>query len=353
MRRAYGTRFGLYLVSLGDRDWWASSDGSGSRPRQRLCLRDSTPPLRQATWQLLLDGAQMRLRWMLRVVLLGMAATGSANDALTGCDTGLFQLRAGFEGAGLARCAVIEQDAVQLEVLPEDGGRINPSPWYGFHVRALTAHAGNLQVHLRYGEHKHRYHPKVSVDGRAWQRLADADVELRDGGAALRLRPSQQGVYVSAQENLNGEYYRAWRASIAKRTGAQWREVGRSVGGRPIWALHTNAGAANYILLLGRQHPPEVSGAMAFMRFAEAAAGNRTRGLSKRENASGRRKGSSGCGAVPFLPHARLRNGAAVEPRRCSRRALAAQPEANRPQPRLGAVRAAGDSCRARRGGRP
>ena len=29
--------------------------------------------------------------------------TGSANDALTGCDTGLFQLRAGFEGAGLAR----------------------------------------------------------------------------------------------------------------------------------------------------------------------------------------------------------------------------------------------------------
>ena len=211
----------------------------------------------------------MRLRWMLRVVLLGMAATGSANDALTGCDTGLFQLRAGFEGAGLARCAVIEQDAVQLEVLPEDGGRINPSPWYGFHVRALTAHAGNLQVHLRYGEHKHRYHPKVSVDGRAWQRLADADVELRDGGAVLRLRPSQQGIYVSAQENLNGEYYRAWRASIAKRAGAQWREVGRTVGDRPIWALHTNAGAANYILLLGRQHPPEVSGAMAFMRFAE------------------------------------------------------------------------------------
>ena len=278
----------------------------------------------------------MRLRWMLRVVLLGMAATGSANDALTGCDTGLFQLQAGFEGAGLARCAVIEQDVVQLEVLPEDGGRINPSPWYGFHVRALTAHAGNLQVHLRYREHKHRYHPKVSVDGRAWQRLADADVELRDGGAVLRLRPSQQGVYVSAQENLNGEYYRAWRASIAKRAGSAMAR------GRPLGRRQADLGAA-YECRRGQLHlaaraPAPAGGEWChgFHALRRAAAGNRTRGLSKRENALGRRKGSSGCGAVPFLPHSRLCSGAAVEPRRCSGRALAAQPEANRPQPRLG-----------------
>ena len=211
----------------------------------------------------------MRLIWTLRAALLGVAAAGSADDAAIRCETSLFQVRAGFDGAGLARCLVIEQDTVELEVRPEDGGRINPSPWYGFHVRALAAGAGDLQVRLRYGDHAHRYYPKTSVDGRVWQRLADADVELRDGVAVLLLRPSQQGVYVSAQENLNIEQYRAWRASSAAWAGVQWRDVGHSVGGRPIWALHTNPGAANYILLLGRQHPPEVSGAVAFMRFAE------------------------------------------------------------------------------------
>ena len=85
----------------------------------------------------------------------------------------------------------------------------------------------------------------------------------------LKLRPTQRGMYVSAQENVNGEHYRAWRQQVAVRIDVRWREIGRSKGGRPIWALHANPGAANYLLLLGRQHPPEVSGALAFMRFSE------------------------------------------------------------------------------------
>ena len=198
------------------------------------------------------------------------AATGAAHgDALAGCDTGTFKLRADFPGAGKATCTVVDHRTVDLKVEPEDDGRINPSPWYGFHVRALAPNAGALRVRLSYGSHKHRYAPKVSIDGEVWQRVPAADFRVRAGAAAMRLRPDQRGIYVSAQENVNGERYRPWRAAVAAQVAAQWREVGRSIGDRPIWALHVNPAAANYVLLLGRQHPPEVSGALAFMRFAE------------------------------------------------------------------------------------
>ena len=205
---------------------------------------------------------------MRRGLALLLLATGAA-QAGAECDTGVFRLRADYPGAGLGVCTVLDRRTVEWEARPEDGGRINPSPWYGFHVSAVSENAGELAVQLRYAKHEHRYAPKLSADGVAWRRMADADVAETSDGVTLRLRPGRQGVYVSAQENLNDDHYARWRAQAAARTGARWRNVGSSLDGRPIWALHVNSSARNYVLLLGRQHPPEVSGALAFLRFAE------------------------------------------------------------------------------------
>ena len=209
------------------------------------------------------------LRLIARILaLVGLPALAANAGGYAECETGLFKIRSDFAGAGMAACTVVDQRAVDLEIRPEDDGRINPSPWYGFHVRALSAGAGTLRVRLLYSNHEHRYAPKVSVDGDVWRRLPVAAVDVREGAATLRLLPDEHGFYVSAQENINEQVYAVWRAAVAAQAGTTWREIGSSVAGRPILALHTNPDARNYLLLLGRQHPPEVPGALAFMQFA-------------------------------------------------------------------------------------
>ena len=203
---------------------------------------------------------------MAALSLAAVAALGGETDA---CDTGAFAFRADYPGARMNGCQVLGANSIAVDIAPEDGGRINPSPWYGFHVRALSANAGEVRVQLRYGAHQHRYPPKISADGRTWQRLPEANVEAGGAGATFRLQPDAQGFYVSAQENWNVAFYDRWRKRIAEGASASWFEIGRSLQGRPIWALHVRPEAPAYLLLLGRQHPPEVSGAHAFLRFAE------------------------------------------------------------------------------------
>ena len=203
-------------------------------------------------------------------LLAAIACAFTAATAAAECDTGAFLLHADFPGARMSGCEVVRPGEVAVDVLPEDGGRINPSPWYAFHVRAGEAGAGELLVRLRYGEHEHRYIPKVSRDGETWQRLSSAQIELQDGDAVLRLRPGTNGITVAAQEILDGAFYAAWREKVAAAAdGAAWQEIGRSIAGRPIHALIVEPGAASYMLLLGRQHPPEVSGALSLLRFVE------------------------------------------------------------------------------------
>ena len=203
-------------------------------------------------------------------LLAAIACVIAAATVGAECDTGLFLLRADFPGARMSGCEVLRPSEVRIDVRPEDGGRINPSPWYAFHVRASEAGAGELLVRLRYGDHEHRYAPKVRRRGEAWQRLAEQQVEIEDGGALLRLLPGTAGMTVAAQEILDGAFYAAWRRQVAAAAGgAAWQEIGRSVAGRPIHALIVEPGAANYLLLIGRQHPPEVPGALALTRLVE------------------------------------------------------------------------------------
>ena len=221
----------------------------------------------------------MRLGRSLLLGLLLCAPSAAAQGEVETCATGSFALRADYSGARLSACEVVAADEVRVHIRAEDRGKINPSPWYGFHVRALVDTApgasssnrrlGTLTVRLHYGEHEHRYHPKISVDGESWRRLPEDAVRVTDGDAVLRLRPDAEGFFVSAGENWNNAFYAAWRERVGALAGAPWSEIGKSLGGRAIHALDVNPKARNVLLLLGRQHPPEVSGAMALARFVE------------------------------------------------------------------------------------
>lgn len=206
--------------------------------------------------------------------LLAAAPLASAQEAAgeLPCDTGLYEISADHEGARANSCRVFNPRGVILTIEPEDPPPINPSPWFGFHVRAKDANEqGTLMVTLRYSTSRHRYAPRTSVDGREWTPLPERNwLAHEDGRATMELRPGTDGLFVSAQENLGLGFYAEWRRSMAERfDGLQWRSIGESRGGRPIFAAETAPGAAHYLLFIGRQHPPEVPGALMFAAFAE------------------------------------------------------------------------------------
>ena len=206
--------------------------------------------------------------------LLATAPLAYAQDAAgeLPCDTGLYEISADHEGARANACRVFNPRGVILTIDPEDPPPINPSPWYGFHVRAKNANEqGTVVVTLRYSASRHRYAPRTSVDGQEWTPLPESQwLAHEDGRATMELKPGANGLFVSAQENLALDFYAEWRRSTAERfDGLQWRSIGESRGGRPIFAAETAPGAASYLLFIGRQHPPEVPGALMFAAFAE------------------------------------------------------------------------------------
>ncbi len=190
------------------------------------------------------------------------------------CATTGFTVGDGFSGARRGRCTVVADNQVRLDIRPESDGYINDSPWYAF--RITPAAAGTARVSLQYHGGHHRYWPKISYDGLAWQRIDEEFVtESEDRQSADIVVPlDDRPVWVSAQELVTPKIYEAWNLVTAKRTGIPLSELGTSGNGLPIYAFDSHAGAQEVLLLIGRQHPPEVSGAFAFFAFVEAVFGN-------------------------------------------------------------------------------
>ena len=208
----------------------------------------------------------------LAALTVAAALHGQEAEAAPLCDTGLYEIRADYDGARASACRVFNERGVILIIDPEDEPPINPSPWYGFHVRpGNPEEKGTIVVTLRYSHGKHRYRPKISSDGVEWKLLSARNwLAHEDGRATLELQPGTEGLFVSAQENLGLAFYRDWRKDMAERfEGLEWRSIGKSEGGREILAAQTEPEASRYLLFIGRQHPPEVPGALMFTAFAE------------------------------------------------------------------------------------
>ena len=75
-------------------------------------------------------------------------------------------------------------------------------------------------------------------------------------------------VRVAAQQLLTAANYDDWMRPLAARTDITLRTLGVSVQGRPISMVETPP-RAEAVLLLGRQHPPEVTGALAMRAFVD------------------------------------------------------------------------------------
>jgi predicted deacylase len=191
----------------------------------------------------------------------------------TACRTQAAQLAFDFSGAANLACTITSERHFTLLVTPEHVPPINPSPWYSFRYKAEGS--GYLTVTLRYLGGQHRYIPKLRGDDGVWR---DLQAELGDDGthAILRLPPGSG--LVAAQEIILPADTSADLARWGDMSGTQPFTLGRSHDGQTIGAIRLGrVDAPRLVVLLGRQHPPEVTGAIAMRAFVDSLVTERQR----------------------------------------------------------------------------
>ncbi len=178
-----------------------------------------------------------------------------------------------FEGARLNEVHAINDTLFEALILPENAP-INNSPWYAFALYASTPRT--VWVRLMYRHGTHRYHPKLSMDGETWHPLDPARYfpDTTTGTALLQLDVGPDTLWVAAQELITSSDFRAWTRKMAQKPGVALSVAGSSMQGRPIYQLTIGEGQPHYVLVISRQHPPEVTGSLALMAFLETLAGD-------------------------------------------------------------------------------
>ncbi len=207
------------------------------------------------------------------VYLAACASLAPVYQAGTPCEASSFTVVDDFAGARRGSCAVLGSEHVRLRILPEDDGFINDSAWYAFRVQPKTPTA--VTVTLQYSGGHHRYVPKTSDDGLNWIPIDESRVSISADGteATFTLQDANVPVWIAGQEIITPAMYSIWNRKMEKHAEVELRPLGKSINGVTIEALSVNPDAKNVLMIIGRQHPPEVSGAFAFLSFFETLAG--------------------------------------------------------------------------------
>ncbi|GAA5059157.1 M14-type cytosolic carboxypeptidase [Erythrobacter westpacificensis] len=190
------------------------------------------------------------------------------------CASNLLAVDTDFPAGALASCTVSDGTNIAITIAPEDEPPINPSPWYAF--RVTPAAPTEMKLSLSYTEHGHRYWPKISYDGVTWTYLDQGQVKVSElaGSKMARIALESDGrpFFISAQEIVVPATYDKWLGKLERHADASRSVLGQSAEGRDI-PLLTIADPFSQqresIVLVGRQHPPEVSGALAMFPFVE------------------------------------------------------------------------------------
>jgi murein tripeptide amidase MpaA len=186
------------------------------------------------------------------------------------CETKGITISKNFEAGRYSACKVIDENHVELSLSPENIP-INASPWYAFKIESTKQ--TSIDVTLHYLHHKHRYSPKISQDLQSWSALDDNNVRISEDKTRVTLSLALNGkpLWVAAHPIVDNSFYDQWLAKFNNNLlNMSLREIGKSRQNRPIVELSSFADdSAPTIVLLGRQHPPEVTGAIALQAFVD------------------------------------------------------------------------------------
>lgn len=175
-----------------------------------------------------------------------------------------------FSTGRLDRCKQLSDTRFLLTLKPENTP-INDSAWYAF--KLVTDSPQEVDIVMEVAGGKHRYLPKVSRDGESWSLK---EYTLRKQQLKMHFAASDQPIWVAGQEIIDNQDYLDWGEALMAQGQASHERLGLSTQQRPIMKLEVSSDkeAKEWLLVLGRQHPPELTGAMALFPFSEVLLSN-------------------------------------------------------------------------------
>ncbi len=177
-------------------------------------------------------------------------------------------------------------DGTYTALITSENTPVNISPWYAFKV--WSSQKDSITLTMTYQESvKHRYYPKLSTDGLQWAPLDSINyTEYGKGSAAfggdslpltirMKVGIGPKPLWIAGQELQTSSHVQKWSQELAENKYVTHTSIGKSKEGRVIQALTIGkADSKNMLIVISRQHPPEVTGYLAMKSFVETIAGD-------------------------------------------------------------------------------
>lgn len=165
-----------------------------------------------------------------------------------------------------------ENDSTAVVIINPENAPINNSPYYAFKTWSNTSKPFYFKFQYPKG-YKHRYIPKLKAND-TWSVIDSSHFYKEDSIVTIKLNLSNVPLVVAAQEINTSTDVKNWYSNLIKGKDSYVRvkSAGESVLGRNLPVLDIYRGDQmnkNIIVLITRQHPPEVTGYYAFQSFLQ------------------------------------------------------------------------------------
>ncbi len=172
---------------------------------------------------------------------------------------------------------------------------INVSPWYAFKIWSTKPRA--ITIKMTYQDSRSRYYPKISKDGENFKPLDSINyhpINLGTGAFGINAAPEfveikveigPEPIYISSQELYGSTRVRKWMDSLAIKSFVFNYEIGKSRENRAMNLMEISTEKnKKAVMVISRQHPPEVTGFLAMKSFIETLTGDTPKAKLFRDN---------------------------------------------------------------------
>jgi len=176
-----------------------------------------------------------------------------------------------FSGARLDTITYLGNNTYKAKISPAFEP-VNDSPYFAFGINAKSNKT--IMLKLNYGKYRHRYIPKLSTDKKTWTKIKQKNLKMDtiSGIATLKLNIGSKKIYVAGQEIEASSDTYLWMDNLMnKHLELKKTVVGKTVLNKNNYCIQfENDSNVNAIVLIARQHPPEIpGGSIGFKAFFE------------------------------------------------------------------------------------